>query len=934
MYTSFPLLKYIAIIAVAAVIIILVVAIPGPYIGLRYAPGVPFTIVGPDVLIQGEQAVVVWDSSPENTAKYPADKIELCPFKYVDRGCITINASTQNDGSAQVGIPSTVEPGSYYIRLTARNAQGELLGRRTDVRQTEVRKATMLLGGDKIRIAWDNDVFKHYPKVKVEFCTVKRTCYLLSDYVSNTGKSPQITIPSNNPADPGAIRVRARTVSGLLALQRVGQEIRLVDLPAVIIKEAQLVADARRTGQYLNPVDDRRTEDNDPKGGDTKPIDDKDNEDNQNQNPNQSGQTDDNCINDETVVRALTADGIFSETNRHRARKGLPALKRNAQLEQAAQAKRDHMIRLKYIAHDSPDGKKPYDFIKEAGYSFSSWGENLARGTFAGDIDLVRRWVCSPSHAANIFGQYYPFKDLGVAVGQGDLDDGRRVWYAVQMFGDPKLSQTPTPTPGASSSPSPSTSPTPSPSPSLSPSPTPPSTTASFPGAQGYGATATGGRGGKIIEVTNLNDSGDGSLRAAIESAGARIVVFKVGGIITLQNELNIVNPNITIAGQTAPGPGITIRYAATANFALRISTSNVIIRYLRVRLGESNINGDSIHVNDGSSYVIIDHSSMSWATDENLDIYSWQGLPVQNITAQNSIIGQALDTGDGSAKGSLISGLKSPEYWRLVSNVDLHHNVFVHNTHRNPRVVAKNVKVINNVVYNWLSRAGESERDVVIDWIGNYFLRGPMSSVDNDRLLFHATTSPDRSTTYRDASIYIAQNLAPDFGYTNPSQDNWGMIKDHYVMDGNKRAGIPTRMRRASALPNATVPITIDTPGNSMMNTLLTDAGASKRLNCDGSWANAKDPIDERLTNDITNKRGPKQGEAPATAAQASGGYTPPTSNAGCTDTDKDGMPDAWEQANTFSSTNATDGPQDADGDSWTNVEEYLNGTNPRVRG
>ena len=170
-----------------------------------------------------------------------------------------------------------------------------------------------------------------------------------------------------------------------------------------------------------------------------------------------------------------------------------------------------------------------------------------------------------------------------------------------------------------------------------------------FPGAWGGGMFATGGRGGKVIQVVNLNDSGPGSLRAAIEQKGPRIVVFRVAGIIQMASDIDINNPDVTIAGQSAPGDGICL-----ANHSLNINTRNVILRHLRVRRGrpEGGQGSDNIGGNP-EGWIIVDHCSTSWGMDENLSLYRYMKpmpdgsrvkLPAENVTVQWCISSEALN--------------------------------------------------------------------------------------------------------------------------------------------------------------------------------------------------------------------------------------------------------------------------------------------------
>ena len=194
-----------------------------------------------------------------------------------------------------------------------------------------------------------------------------------------------------------------------------------------------------------------------------------------------------------------------------------------------------------------------------------------------------------------------------------------------------------------------------------------------FPGAEGFGAMASGGRGGVVLQVTNLNDSGPGSLRAAILASGPRIVVFRVGGTIELLTRIDISNPDITIAGQTAPGGGITLKnHPSNTRSPLKVETDNVILRYIRSRPGPSDLPSATLDALTIEGHrVIIDHCSLSWATDEVLN--TW--LDSSEITIQWTIIAEGLEDSnhpDGPHSRGALLGDHS-------TRVSVHHCLFAH---------------------------------------------------------------------------------------------------------------------------------------------------------------------------------------------------------------------------------------------------------------
>lgn len=243
-----------------------------------------------------------------------------------------------------------------------------------------------------------------------------------------------------------------------------------------------------------------------------------------------------------------------------------------------------------------------------------------------------------------------------------------------------------------------------------------------FPTAEGYGKYTIGGRGGKVYEVTNLNDSGEGSLRAAIEAKGPRTVVFRVSGTIDLKSALNIRNPYITIAGQTAPGDGICIK-----RYPLNISADEVIIRYIRIRLGDESTRSDDAISARYRKNIILDHISASWSIDETMSIYH-----CENVTIQWCMITESLSQSNHT-KGSHGFGGKWGSNYSTY-----HHNLLAHHSSRNPRWASGGGfnDYRNNVLYNWgynSSYGGEKHQvgnpkfsDITVNFVNNYYKPGP----------------------------------------------------------------------------------------------------------------------------------------------------------------------------------------------------------------
>ena len=281
-----------------------------------------------------------------------------------------------------------------------------------------------------------------------------------------------------------------------------------------------------------------------------------------------------------------------------------------------------------------------------------------------------------------------------------------------------------------------------------------------FPGAEGYGKYTTGGRDGRVLIVTNLNDSGEGSLRHAVEQTGARIVVFAVDGNIELKSPLRINNDNITIAGQSAPGDGICLK-----DYPLIVNASNVIIRYVRVRVGDRyRLDSDGLSGGRyGQKNVILDHISVSWSIDECLSIYKTENLTVQWCLVTHSL-NSSVHTKGNHGFGGIWGGYKAT----------FHHNLLANHASRNPRFSSvdgtKWVDYRNNVVYNWgFKTAYGGGHHGEINMVGNYYKPGPASQ--HHRLLDVAEDGTGR--------YYVAENVME--GDDTVTYDNHRAVMDRF---------------------------------------------------------------------------------------------------------------------------------------------------------
>ncbi|WP_221032390.1 hypothetical protein [Actomonas aquatica] len=432
-----------------------------------------------------------------------------------------------------------------------------------------------------------------------------------------------------------------------------------------------------------------------------------------------------------------------------------------------------------------------------------------------------------------------------------------------------------------------------------------------FPGAEGYGRFAQGGRGGRVIAVTNLNDSGPGSLRAAVEAEGPRTVVFNVSGRIDLKSKLIVRGPNsqLTVAGQTAPGLGICI---SNYNFGM-LGARDVIIRYVRVRPG--NTSGTTL---DGMGMAsadncIIDHCSISWTLDE-----AFSSRSGKNITLQRTLISEALNAaGHKNYKPGTQHGYAASIGGDVGS---FHHNLLAHNAGRNwslaggldkhaGHTYAGRLDITNNVVYNWSKRATDGGAHEV-NFVNNYYQPGPATT------FFYALNAQYGGFpgTQR---YYFAGNVMPG----------------HFGLENQADGRIATT-ERGGTLPQDYSPWS-DTPFfPSYVTTQSAEEARADVLADVGCNFPALDPHDERILREVREGtftyRGSVTGLPGLPDSQEDvGGWDdyPEVHRAADWDTDGDGMPDAWEREHGFDPHDPSDGAADRNGDGFTNLEDYLNG-------
>jgi len=436
------------------------------------------------------------------------------------------------------------------------------------------------------------------------------------------------------------------------------------------------------------------------------------------------------------------------------------------------------------------------------------------------------------------------------------------------------------------------------------------STLLAFPGAEGFGKYTTGGRGGKLLLVTNLDDSGEGSFRQAAEQKLARIIVFRVSGTIHLQSPLGI-RDNVTIAGQTAPGDGICL-----ADEPVQLKGDNIIVRYLRFRMGDTN---QKAEMKDGNGAddafggtrrrnIIIDHCSISWSTDEAFSVYAGDSTTLQwNLIAEPLNYSYHFEEGDKDYEkhgyGAIWGG----------AHLSAHHNLFAHCNSRTPRfngirsTPTELVDFRNNVIYNWGENNSYGGEGGMYNLVNNYYRPGP-STRASSKSRFLNPYRKGKEIPF--GKFYVSGNCIE--GDPAVSKDNSKGVEMHDGTEADLKAAL-------LAKPVDAMPVSTQS-AEKAFNLVLKSAGASLH----------RDTLDARIINDVRHRTGKLidvQGGFPHGSPYAITKTAWPAleSKSAPEDSDMDGMPDEWELRQGLDPKNAADA-NNRRPDGYTQIEAYIN--------
>lgn len=433
-----------------------------------------------------------------------------------------------------------------------------------------------------------------------------------------------------------------------------------------------------------------------------------------------------------------------------------------------------------------------------------------------------------------------------------------------------------------------------------------------FPGAEGFGKYTTGGRGGKIYVVSNLNDDGEGSLRKAVVSNSPRIIVFAVSGTIHLKSKLNIKG-NVTIAGQTAPGDGICL-----TDYPVSLSGDNIIIRFLRFRMGDRYQNQGKVHgggsddafSGSGRKNIIIDHCSMSWSTDEVFSVYKGDSTTLQwNLISEPLNYSYHFETGDKDFENHGYGGIWGGQH------LSAHHNLFAHCNSRNPRLngtrlgaTEELVDFRNNVIYNWGHNNVYGGEGGKYNIVGNYYRSGPSTSKSVKNRIINPSFLKETGT----GKFYVADNKVADFEEVTKN-NSLGVHLDKGVVVEDMKDVLVDKSFDVVQLPKETA-----------------SQAYEKVLKSVGAILPKRDTLDQRIIKEVIARTGRiidvQGGFVHGTAYEVSKSAWPNLqSKPAKEDADKDGMPDDWEVKMKLDA-NRNDSYLFSLNKNYTNVEVYIN--------
>jgi hypothetical protein len=484
-----------------------------------------------------------------------------------------------------------------------------------------------------------------------------------------------------------------------------------------------------------------------------------------------------------------------------------------------------------------------------------------------------------------------------------------------------------------------------------------------FPGAAGGGAATVGGRGGVVIEVTNTNDSGTGSLRACVQASGARTCIFRVAGVFNITSGDNYAgSPYLTIACQSAPGE--VILGGPNANgAALRISTHDVIVRYCTfspdnvnsvsgpdtgtVGITIVNCNGNGTLTGGGCFNIITDHitsrwsGNKSWITTSNFTpAMNGNGNgdgPNHSITSSWSLDYEPHEghpVGFGTATDETCVGTRSNPTCLSVyeTDIDFHHDMFVNVDHRIPENSNGSTRWVNNIIYNWSYYANEWLGAEIIDDINNKFVKGNLNPSAQAHPIHFTTNSPEMSGA---PSVYVAGNIFGAAGANTVASDQYGTLVSQITGEnGDETGAIPSSWERSGSMPASNAFPIVPDPTEQLDSLMLGTVGNSQHMDCNGKWAAHRDAADTRVVTQYQN--GGSGGFWPngvtytglSTFPTPTSGWqdNPITNFSACQESLHDGIPDQWKTLEGLSTTDTTLYKTVAP-NGYTYLENYLNG-------